>query len=569
MTTVLVVDESHAGRELLHTLLTLSGHHVLQADDGGQAVALARRTSPQVVVAEGAEGQDAVRQLRQDPDTAAIPLVLYGGRADSPALRSVIEEYQIDRVVPKTPDPAPLLDAVDAVIAANQPAGTGRNGARDGRAGVDDVDDPGIDDDPDDARLDSLRRFAGGVAHGYNNALAVILSYGDFLRDRIGDGRARGRLDPAIAAELHADVEAILAAGRRAAYLTRQLQAFGHRGQPPTTGVVDLNAALRSVIESLSLPPGIRLRVDLAAGLRPVVADRAQLGQVLRNLIDNACDAMPGGGELRVESAAGGVGLDARVPVRPTGGPADPTVDPGPETGAYVQLTVRDAGVGMPPQVARHATEPFFTTKPASRGGGLGLTTVSGIVAQCGGDLVIESTPGAGTSVHVRLPVAATTAATIDAAADAADGAPSTADAPPPGPVRGAPDRAETVLVVDDEEPVRLLVQRILTRAGYRVLTAADATEALAVSRSHTGPVHCLITDLAMPGLPGSELTRRLTARRPELAVLYMSGYAEADLHHVGNADNRINLLPKPFTRVDLLNAVRATISQARAAHAR
>jgi CheY-like chemotaxis protein len=125
------------------------------------------------------------------------------------------------------------------------------------------------------------------------------------------------------------------------------------------------------------------------------------------------------------------------------------------------------------------------------------------------------------------------------------------------------------VLVVDDEEPVRLMVQRILARAGYQVLPAADAAEALAISRSHAGPVHCLITDLAMPGLPGSELTRRLGAERPELAVLYMSGYAEADLHHVGNADNRVNLLPKPFTRVDLLNAVRATISESRAAHPR
>ncbi|HEU5110777.1 MAG TPA: ATP-binding protein, partial [Micromonosporaceae bacterium] len=350
-------------------------------------------------------------------------------------------------------------------------------------------------------------------------------------------------------------------AGRRAAYLTRQLQAFGHRGQPPTTGVVDLNGALQPVIEAMSLPPGVRLRVSLAAGLRPVVADRAQLGQVLRNLIDNACDAMPGGGELRVESAAGGVGLDSLVPVRPSEDPGatathrDGTTHQDGTTGTeYVRFTVRDTGVGMPPHVARQATEPFFTTKPVSRGAGLGLTTASGIARQCGGDVVIESEPGAGTSVHVWLPVAQQ----------------AEAPAPPVGTApAGAPDRSETVLVVDDEEPVRLLVQRILTRAGYRVLTAADAAEALAASRSHAGPLHCLITDLAMPGLPGSELTRRLTAQRPELAVLYMSGYAEADLHHVGNADNRVNLLPKPFTRVDLLNALRATISQSRAARPR
>jgi CheY-like chemotaxis protein len=124
---------------------------------------------------------------------------------------------------------------------------------------------------------------------------------------------------------------------------------------------------------------------------------------------------------------------------------------------------------------------------------------------------------------------------------------------------------AETVLVVDDEEAVRRMVERILARAGYRVLTAANAAEAIELARSHAGPVHCLITDLAMPGLPGSELTRRLSAERRELAALYMSGYAEPDLHHVGNADNRTNLLPKPFTRVDLLAAVRATIGEHRA----
>jgi signal transduction histidine kinase len=549
MTTVLVVDESHAGRELLHTLLSLGGHHVVEADGGNQALAVARRTSPQVVVAEtgsGEGGRDLVRRFRQDPRTAAIPLVLYGGRVDEPGLRSVADAYHVDRVVPKSPDPAPLLDAVDAVIAANRPgadpadaiaappadrpADVAAAAARQAREAG-----------PTDARLDGLRRFAGEVAHGYNNALAVILSYGDFLRDRIGDGRARGRLDPAIAAELHADVAAILAAGRRAAYLTRQLQAFGHRGQPPTTGALNLDEALRPVTETLYPPPGVRLVVDLAAGPRPVVADRAQLEQLLRNLVENALDAMPGGGELRIETAAGGVGLDARVPVRPNDEPGD----------GFIRLTVRDTGAGMPAHVVQRATEPFFTTKPAGRGIGLGLTTVAGIVRQAGGDLTIESAPGAGTSVHVRFPVAADTGT------------------PPPAPAPDGPGRSETVLVVDDEEPVRLMVQRILARAGYQVLPAADAAEALAISRSHAGPVHCLITDLAMPGLPGSELTRRLGAERPELAVLYMSGYAEADLHHVGNADNRVNLLPKPFTRVDLLNAVRATISESRAAHPR
>jgi hypothetical protein len=653
MTTVLVVDASTAGRELLHVLLGLSGHHVVEADGGSQALAVARLECPEVVVAGATPdryGRDLVRTLREDPHTATIPVVLYGGLGDEPELRSVAQTYHVERIVPRSPDPAPLLDAVAAVLAAHQPPderglrelldvapvgivrGT-TTGATTGAAGyvsaglvritgmpvgellgtgwlvalspdcrravadalaadatgrtqpaeplrrLDRVDRPGhpprwlevhVRRTPEgfvafildvtaamtsdrrtsrpaprplgstagpppasveEERVESLRRLASSVAHGYNNALAVILSYGEFLRDRLGEARAHGRLDQGTAHDLQLDLEAILAAGRRAAHLTGQLLSFGDRREPPTPSAVDLNAALRTEVDAVSarLPDAVTLRLELADGLSPVIIDGGQLGEILRNLADNACEAMPDGGELSIETAAG---------QRRSGE-------------EYVRLTVRDTGHGMAPHVAQHALEPFFTTKRGARGGGLGLTAVFGTVRQVGGDVAIESAPGAGSRVHVLLPVAA----------EPADRGPD----PAAGPAADARGMTETILVVDDEEPVRLLVQRILARAGYRVLIAADATEAFAQARSHPGPVHCLITDLAMPGMPGSELTRRLIAERSELATLYMSGYAEADLHHVGNADNRINLLPKPFTRVDLLTAVRATIGEHRA----
>jgi PAS domain S-box-containing protein len=651
VTTVLVVDESSSHRRLLHTLLSVNGHDVVEADGSRQAVDIARRAAPAVVitdVTDSGEGGDTVRRLREDPNTAAIPVVLYTSRGDEPELRRVAEAYDVERVVDRTTDPEPLLKAVESVTAARtggqghaggQPPDAARTlrlvldlapvgavllsgaghasyvnpsleritGASAGSllgtgwlnhlsargrpdlldalktAGKttrspgdgagwrcrDRVNRPGgrtrwldlslhaYDEtvpepqfvafvvdvtaavegerrasgqhaESADTRLGSVRRLAGGVAHGYNNALAVILSYAEFLRERIGEAQGHGRMDRPTGHELLQDVETILAAGRRAAHLTRLLQSFDQRGKPPTSTVIDLNAALQPELTALRerlAEAGVGLRTDLAPDLRPVVADSGQVGQILRYLIDNACDAMTGGGILTVETSA--------------------------SAQDHVRLTVRDTGPGMTPNVAQRATEPFFTTKPEGEGAGLGLTAVEGIVSQAGGELLIETEPGTGTAVHVLFPVAAPTGEHLPAPSAAPAGV------------------TETIVVVDDEQPVRSLVHRILTRAGYGVITAANAAEALTLTRSHPGPVHCLITDLAMPGLPGTELTRRLRAERPELAVLYMSGYAEPFLHHVGNADDRTNLLPKPFSRADLLTAVRATIQEHRAARPR
>ena len=662
MTTVLVVDKSVTNRRLLHDLLSLKGHEVIEADDGAQAVDMVRRAAPTIVVTDLAPDDDrgAVRLLRADPDTADIPMVAYSDPGDEQGLRSMADAYHVDLVLAEPADPGPLLAAVESLIAGHTAGAAwlptdprslrlalddAPVGVVAGTAGQASYANPNLAQltgvpvaalrgegwlhqlsehgrrevrrmlavDPDPAapawhhrdrvarsgqrpqwldltlrqfpaegnrpagfvafimdvtttvdsgrpepteraalRLSTLSRVTGGVAHGYNNSLAVILSYAEFLRERVGEAQARGRLDRTTAHDLLLDVGTILTAGHRATQLTQLLQSFGHRGRPLTPTVTDLNACLKPEIAALRdrlaerPDPPISLRVELAAGLRLVVADARQVGQLLRYLTDNSCEAMPQGGTLHIATTTGLADVDAAVPLVDDSGP--------PPLSAYdhVRLTVRDTGPGMTAAIARHAVEPFFTTKLNAEGAGLGLTAVDEIVGQLGGELLIDTAPGAGTAVHVLFPVAA-----------------ATAGEPPPEAPEASPGMAETIVVVDDELPVRSLVHRILSRVGYQVLTASSATEALDVIRAHPGPVDCLITDLAMPGMPGTELTRRLRAERPGLAVLYMSGYAEQALHHVGTADDRTNLLPKPFSRGGLLTAVRATIQEHRATRAR
>jgi CheY-like chemotaxis protein len=377
--------------------------------------------------------------------------------------------------------------------------------------------------------MESLRRLAGGAAHDYNNILASVLAHAEFLQEAITDAVAAGALDGGRATGMSADLDSILVASNRAARLTRQLLLFGHRG-PPRTASTDVNASLTPEIDVLraTLNRSITVTARLAPGLPPVLADEAHVAEILRHLAGNASDALTGGGEVVIETALV-CPDDPALPVPPR--VTDCT---------HVRLTVRDNGVGMPAEVVEHAIEPFYSNKARAQASGLGLTTVQGLVNQSGGDLIIESTPGVGTSVHVVLPT--------------------TGPPPPTAAPAGAGDHSdETVLVVDDEEPIRDLVGRILSRAGYRVLTAGDATEAVAVMQAHVGPIHCLLTDLVMPGVPGTELARRLRSERPDLRVVFMSGYAEPLRD---GTDAGIPLLFKPFTKAALLATVRDTAAR-------
>jgi CheY-like chemotaxis protein len=275
---------------------------------------------------------------------------------------------------------------------------------------------------------------------------------------------------------------------------------------------------------------------ELAPQLAPVRADPGQIEQVILNLAINARDAMPDGGTLTMDTA--NVELDAAF-VR---------THPGATSGAYVQLRVRDTGVGMDAETRAHLFEPFFTTKAVGKGTGLGLATVYGIVKQSGGYIGVESEPGRGTVFAILLPQTS--------------GTPQPAVSPEAGPqpARGT----ETILLVEDEESVRALSDRALNTLGYSVLAAPNGWEALGVAERHRGTIHMVLTDVVMPGLSGRELVRQLAAFRPGIAVLYISGYSEEAIAQHGVLDPGTAFLQKPFTPDRLASKVREVLDAAK-----
>ena len=372
-------------------------------------------------------------------------------------------------------------------------------------------------------RLESVGRLAGGVAHDFNNLLTVILGGGETLREDLAAGR------PASPDE----VEQIHAAGERARDLTRQLLAFARR-QVTTLVPLDLNAVVRGSERLLRrvLGEDVEIRTDLAPGLWPVRGDSGQLEQVIVNLALNARDAMPHGGTLTLETRNAGPS------------PA------GPEPGAgWVQLLVRDTGVGMSATVKSHLFEPFFTTKPPGHGTGLGLATAHGIVAQAGGRVRVESAPGRGTTFEISLPRGLQ-------AVTAVAGPPA---GPAPAPAVGG---TESVLVVEDDPLVREVTARALRSGGYRVLLADGGADALQVVAREGGALRLVVTDVVMPGLDGKSLADELARRLPGVRVLFVSGYTGDVISHHGVLDSGIEFLPKPFTTAALLARVRGLLDR-------
>jgi signal transduction histidine kinase/CheY-like chemotaxis protein len=375
-------------------------------------------------------------------------------------------------------------------------------------------------------RLENLGQLAGGVAHDFNNLLAVILNYASFATQELDEAResdwaARGK-------SARADLGQIIRAGERAAGLTRQLLAFARR-EVIRPQVLDLDTAIRAVEEMLRRTIGehIELVISLAGDLRPVLADPGQLEQVLVNLAVNARDAMPGGGTLTIET--GNITVDDDTIA---GGSMAPK-------GRNVQLRVSDTGTGMPPEIIEHVFEPFFTTKEEGAGTGLGLPTVYGIVTQADGHIRISSGPGIGTTFTIMLPV------TTEVPAPPAPEVPEV-------PCQRTP-KGETVLVVEDEAALREVTRRIFTRNGYQVITAASGPEAIALAAGHPGEIHLLVTDVVMPHMLGKEVAEKMRAVKPEIEVLYMSGYARPVLASQGRLDPNVALVEKPFSEADLL----------------
>jgi signal transduction histidine kinase len=358
-------------------------------------------------------------------------------------------------------------------------------------------------------RLALIGQLAGGVAHDFNNLLTVILNGARFAEAQTTD------------AEVREEVHEVRLAAARATELTRQLLAFSRR-EVIHPRVLDANRLIAGAEKLLrrTLAADIELRTSYGTDLPQVKVDPGKLEQVLLNLVVNARDAMPGGGTIAIETAA--VSLDRRS-----------AAAEGLEPGRYVAISVSDNGVGMPPETVARVFEPFFTTKEAGRGTGLGLATVYGIIKQAGGSVTVSSEPGRGTSFRVFLPE-------TNEAADSDDLG--------PGAAAGG---KETVLVAEDEPGVRNLLRRILVHAGYSVLIAEGGEDALAVADRHVGPIHLLLTDLVMPGMSGKQLAERLAAGRPEVQVLYMSGYS---------TDVASPFLAKPFVREELLRRVREVL---------
>ena len=359
-------------------------------------------------------------------------------------------------------------------------------------------------------KMEAVGRLAGGIAHDFNNLLTAILSYSEML---LGELPAT---EP-----MREDLEQIRQAGTRAAELTNQLLAFSRR-QLLQLRSVNLNDVVTSVDRILRRLIGedIELHTKLAPDLKLTRADPGQLEQVLLNLAVNSRDAMQRGGHLTICTANAEVGQGATA----RWGRLEP--------GAYVTLTVQDTGTGMSAAVQERIFEPFFTTKEQGRGTGLGLSTVYGIVKQVGGDVFVTSAEGAGSVFSIYLP--------------AVDGVNERQAPPLPAlPVKGA---AETILLVEDEQLVRNLTREILERNGYVVLEASDGLDALRAAGSYQGPIHLMLTDVVMPRMSGRELVEQILPLRPDMRVLYVSGYSEEAIVRQGELTPGIELLPKPFT---------------------
>jgi signal transduction histidine kinase len=374
-------------------------------------------------------------------------------------------------------------------------------------------------------KMEAVGRLAGGVAHDFNNLLTAIIGYAELIATRTTSNSLAKQ-----------NAELIGKAGEQAAALTRQLLAFS-RKQILQPKVIDLNTLVVEMERLLRRVIGERFDLQSHPNAKNgrVKADPSQLEQVVLNLGVNARDAMPRGGKLIIRTE--NVTLD---------GITAPQISSSLRPGDYVVLSVTDTGAGMDADTMSHIFEPFFTTKGPGKGTGLGLATVYGIVRQTGGGISVESEPGKGTTFQIFLPQ---------------ESAPVDLNRVLPSPVEKSKN-FETVLVVEDEDIVRELVCEVLEDQGYNVLCAPDGIEALRVAGDYDGEIHLLVTDVIMPHMNGHELAGKLSELRPEMKILYVSGYSDNDIGDHGVLDPRYELLQKPFTPQTLARKIRDVIGE-------
>jgi PAS domain S-box-containing protein len=370
-------------------------------------------------------------------------------------------------------------------------------------------------------KLDALGSLAGGVAHDFNNLLTAIIGYADILRDDLGaDSRHTD------------DLNEIIKASDRATALTRQLLAFSRRQpfDPKPMRLDDRVADMEKMLRRLLGPP-VRLVTATDADLAAISADPNQIEQVVLNLAVNSRDAMPQGGTLTIETRT--VRLDEPYAHGSSAVPA----------GAYVMLAVSDTGAGMSQETLGRIFEPFFTTKEKGKGTGLGLSTVYGIVKQSQGHVIVYSEIGVGTTFKCYFPMSERRARV---------------SRPMQAPLEVT--GSETILLVEDEEPIRLLAATALERNGYTILAATDGDAAMALAAEHQGPIHLLLSDGVLSGVRVPELLRRFVAQRPETKILLMSGYSQEAVFQHDFVEPNTAFLPKPFTIRQLTERVREVL---------
>jgi len=369
-------------------------------------------------------------------------------------------------------------------------------------------------------KLESIGRLAGGVAHDFNNLLTVINGYSGLLLQRMHAS------DP-----MRPPVDAIKTAGERAASLTRQLLAFS-RKQVIAPQVWNLNQTIVEAVPMLERLIGedIELQTSLDENLGTVMADPSQMHQVIMNFVINARDAMPDGGRIEIATANVDSVADA--------GNSLPDVNPGP----YVRMEVSDTGAGIDEETRQHIFEPFFTTKESGKGTGLGLSTIYGIVKQNNGWITVQSEVGKGTAFVIYLPRLTAPAPSLAA------------------PVVSARKGGETILLVEDQAAVRSFTAAALREFGYRVLEAASGEDAITLEHAHSGQIHLLLTDVVLTGMNGKAVSERLVASRPELRVVFMSGYTSDVISVRGILDRNSAFLQKPFHLDDLARKVREAL---------
>ncbi|HTL00928.1 MAG TPA: PAS domain S-box protein [Vicinamibacterales bacterium] len=378
-------------------------------------------------------------------------------------------------------------------------------------------------------KMEIVGRLAGGIAHDFNNLLTVINGIAELGVAALKDG------DP-----LRSDFQQIQQAGARAAAMTRQLLAFS-RKQIMKLDVLNLDALVTEMQGMLQRLIGEDINLTVVASEEPwgVRVDAGQIEQVVLNLVVNARDAMPQGGRVTIQIQ--------NVELDETYAAVHASVRPG----QYVMLSVSDTGIGMDAATQARMFEPFFTTKGPGKGTGLGLATVYGIVNQCGGTVWVYSEVGRGTTFKIYLPRIG------DAARSATSAEP-----------RPAQRGTETILVVEDEPALRTLAMRILRSAGYHVLAASGADEAVQILQRHPGRVHLMFTDMVMPGMGGQELAASLVRARPDMKVLYTSGYTDDTVLREGMRDAAANFIGKPYSRSGLTDAVRQALDRIDGPHA-